>query len=525
MRDLRNSVLCTIKKFQSNEDGYFAALFGIMLISITATSGAVVDFMTVQNTRSVVQQALDTTTLALQPLIHTKTEAQLLVSAQNLMDQIADIQGFALTVETVDEVEDDGTLFIEVSVDIPMYFVSLVGVGDITARIASQVTKKATQQEVVMVLDNSGSMGSYSRLSNLKTAAVNATNILMGGASANNEVKIGIVPFTSYVNVGVHNNAQAWMDVAGRADISNDNFDNDNNDSNTFTRRVNRLSLYNRIRVNWGGCVEARAHYSTGGGNHLDTDDTTPTAANRNTQFTPLFMPDERDSSGSYANSYTSDHPSSCRRNVNGLSTQERQERLCKYSRQASVSGSGPNDDCPATPILPLTTTVGDVTSLINGMNASGGTNIHQGAVWGLRALSPSAPFTQGGDYDVELSKVMIIMTDGQNTHPSRNNINGSRWHSAYGYPRNGRLGAVGWSTSQLQREMDIRTERSCLSAKDEDIVVYTIGLNPPSSATRTMLENCATSLGHAYFPNNPSDLDAVFQTIANQIVAARISQ
>lgn len=515
-----------LRKFQRDEDGYFAVLFGIMVISLTATAGAVVDFVGVQNARSDVQNALDTTALALQPQITQKTEAQIKVMAQDLIDDIADAQGLTVTIDTVDEVEADGKLFIDATVTVPLHFVGLVGVDSITARVTTQVTKKALAQEIILVLDNSGSMGHYSRLSNLKTAAVNATNILMGSGATSTDVKMGIVPFTSYVNIGPHHSAAPWLDMSGQADISNDNFDNDDNDSTPYTGHVNRLSLYAQLGgVSWGGCVEARAHTSTGTNMHLDTDDTTPVNSNKNTLFTPLFMPDERSSSSSYNNSYISDSGGSCS-SAHYLSTRERQERLCKYSGSVTVSGSGPNDDCPALALLPLTNTKASVTNQINAMTASGGTNIHMGAVWGFRALSPTLPFDEGDAYDVgNLSKIIILMTDGENTNPSSSNINGSAWHSAYGYPANGRLGAVGWSTNQIQGEMDNRTEESCANAKAQGITIYTIGLSPPTTATQNMLTNCATSPSHAHFPSAPSELDSVFTTIANEIQAARIAQ
>ncbi|MCB9994671.1 MAG: pilus assembly protein [Hyphomicrobiaceae bacterium] len=520
-----------LKKFARNEDGYFAALFGLMVVSLTATAGAVVDYVNVQNTRAIVQQALDTTTLALQPLILSKTEAQLKSQAQTLINQIAAVNGLPITIETATKNEGNGILFLQAKVDIPLYFVSLVGVNNITARIASQVTKKASHQEIVLVLDNSGSMAFSSRMTNLKTAAINATNTLMATVSSTNDVKMGVVPFTSYVNVGKHNNAAAWMDVAGQNDIGNDNFDSDDNDATAYTGPVNRLSLYNQIGIDWMGCVEARAHYSTGAGKHLDTDDTAPTPSNKNTQFTPLFMPDERDynpfdaTTWGYSNNYMSDTTNSCA-NPSGLSVRERQERLCKYSPQNTVTTTaGPNDDCPSTEILPLTDTKQNVIDEINAMSAGGGTNIHMGTIWGFRVLSPTQPFTEGGAYDDDLSKVMIIMTDGENTTAASSNINGADWYSAYGYPWNGRLGAVGWTTAQLEAEMDNRTLESCANAKAEGITVYTIGLSPPNNAVKTMLQTCATSTGHAYFPTAPSELDSVFQAIANEIVAARITQ
>jgi len=198
---------------------------------------------------------------------------------------------------------------------------------------------------------------------------------------------------------------------------------------------------------------------------------------------------------------------------------------LCKYTGSVNTSAWGPNLDCPDTAILPLTNTKQSVLDAINAMVANGGTNIHMGAAWGFRALSPSEPFTEGRAYDVATAKVMIIMTDGENTSYSSSNMNGAYYYTAYGYPYNGRLGAVGWSSTQLRTEMDVRTVEACTNAKAQDITIYTIGLNPPNTATQTMLQNCASSIANAYFPAVPSELDSVFAEIANQLSALRLSQ
>ena len=114
-----------------------------------------------------------------------------------------------------------------------------------------------------------------------------------------------------------------------------------------------------------------------------------------------------------------------------GLSDREDQERLCKYTGSASFSsGKGPNYDCPSAAILPLSGTAATVKSRISAMGSSGNTNIAQGTVWGFHTMSPTAPFTEGKAYDTTgLSKVMIVMTDGDNTtgySSDSSNMNGS---------------------------------------------------------------------------------------------------
>ncbi|VAW21168.1 hypothetical protein MNBD_ALPHA12-2081 [hydrothermal vent metagenome] len=556
MKSLNN----IIKRFSSNEDGVFAVIFAMMAVVLVAMTGAVVDFVSVQKARSETQLALDSAALALQPKIYTKTPAQLRVLANALVKERLTNSNAVVSVNSAKVVKENGTLLLEAKIKVPMAFVSLVGIKSLDANMVSQATRKQLFVEVMMVLDNSGSMSWYSRMTNLKSAAANATEILFAGAASQPNVFMGVVPFTSFVNVGSSRSNSPWLDTAGRSSIAADNFDNDNNDATPFNGPVNRLALYNQLsNVSWKGCVVARPHTVTGPGSHLDTDDITPTPTNPDTLFVPSFAPDTPDSWPSWLNDYLPDGGNSggsssfgsnfmggghgndddnennnsggnasnnsvCG-NTSGLSDRERQERLCKYQGSISNYSYGPNMDCPDTAILPLTNNKQNVLNTIKAMKAGGATNIHQGAIWGFRGLSPSEPFTEGRPYDQATSKVMILMTDGANTMYSANNMNGAYYYSAYGFPYNRRIGAPGWSSAKLVTEMNVRTVEACSNAKAAGITIYTIGLNPPNSTTRKMLENCATSNETAYFPKQPSELNSVFATIANQLSALRLSQ
>ena len=213
----------------------------------------------------------------------------------------------------------------------------------------------------------------------------------------------------------------------------------------------------------------------------------------------------------------------------------------------------GPNADCPAVGVLPLNGTPATVRTAITNMVADGGTNIHEGTAWGFRALSPTVPFTEGKPYDAATAKVMIVMTDGENTaySNSRGNdelnrmddLNGSAYFSAYGFPFNSRnndgrtsstgnierLGSMTASNADLVTEMNTRTVQACANAKAEGITVYTIGLatadtsNP--TVVRKMLTDCASTTDKAYFPAQPSELKSVFLAIAGQLAALRLAQ
>ena len=611
-----------LRRFKSDERGAFIVIFGVLAIVLIATSGAVVDYTAIEQARTRAQVALDTAALGLQPTIYDSgvTTATLKTSSESLLVQQLNTSGGngwaicdsmavppCVRVDTVTTDTIEGTLHLEASINMPTAFVSLIGFPSIEASLVAEATRKKLNLEVAMVLDNSGSMASYSRMSNLKTAANNAVEILFSGAATQPNVFVGIVPFTEFVNVGTSNSTATWMDQSGNSGISNDNFDNDDYDGNTYTGAVDRLSLFSDLtNVSWKGCVEARV-------SPYDTDDTPSNIASPDTLFTPAFAPDEPDSG--FYNSYLPDKPASCNQEPKWVWTQtkyscnknadygqyyydtatcdgasptntyqtvselgvvttttstrpssiynnpdpgssaytdvyykvsgsgssnmtnrrirtwtykysnrELQERICKYSGATiSTSVDGPNVDCPNNSLLPLTNVKATVKAKITAMVADGGTNIHQGAIWGFHMLSPTEPLTEATDYDSVGSKIMIVMTDGENTHAYSSNMNKAYWYVAYGYPYNGRL--TGTSTSALKAEMNTRTLTTCTNAKAAGIVIYTIGLSSPNSTTTNMLTSCASDSSKAYFPTAASELDAVFEDIANQLSNLRLAQ
>ncbi|WP_189426432.1 TadE/TadG family type IV pilus assembly protein [Devosia pacifica] len=586
-----------VRRFARDDRGVFAVIFGLCAIAIIALAGSVVDFVSMQQARNRAQIALDAATLALQPEIFRTnlTQAQIRERAQALVvERLADNR-ITAEIDTINVDVPNGSLFLQGTVDVPMIFVSLVGVTHMEVPIYAEATRKNLALEVVMVLDNSGSMNDQNRMTYLKQAASCATRILfydevnsttclpINGTEKKENVKIGIVPFTTMVNVGSQYANASWVDRLGLASKTRDNFDNDDNMFSTFNGPVDRIALFGRIGTSWKGCMEARDY-------PFSTNDAAPSAADPRTLFTPAFAVDEPDGDNSYRNSYLDDSPNSCRQMIDAtcsctvtvqrvcswfgcwndtvrncslsalgrtqsnstcncgnqnsgtrnctirvdkvelLYPRERQERLCKYNPGNVISGNGPNDGCPAARILALTTNDSSVVSAISAMEANGGTNIHQGTIWGYRALSPTAPFTEGVAYNEDAtSKVMIVMTDGENTFYTANNINNARFNQAYGFPANQREGDGSSSDYSMARRMDTLLLESCTNAKNDGIKVYTIGLATGSTsnptAIRQLLRNCSSGTDYAYFPNQPNELQDVFLSIAGQLAQLRLAQ
>jgi len=558
-----------------------------MAVVLTALSGAVVDYTRMQEQRNRAQIALDSAALALQEGIFTRSREDIRIDAERLVRERAGNNSANVWVEDAFIDTDAGSLTLTGGVDVPMLFVRLVGVENLTAAITSQATRKKLRLEVAMVLDNSGSMLQQNRMEHLKEAAENAVDILFDGESVHNDVFISVVPYTYHVNVGAQNANQFWVD-RGDSPLSGDNFRFDPGTRNYIAgqpigqspgnydparslaeqnRYVDRVWLYNQINnESWHGCVEARPHpldvmdieprRVVAGGTPPDDSDVqgiSPHLTWRETLFVPLFAPDLPDRLGTSNNGtylqFVGDNGGVCQAPHPPTSSGgdfEAQERLCKYiGVNLSHSGAfrGPNVDC-GKPMLPLTNQRSPIVNSIRAMVASGGTNIHMGAMWGWHTLSPHEPFPAADYEDDDVSKVMILMTDGENTpypitNNNNNNPNGSWLFSAYGHPVNNqlsmnntsdredgliRLGKRLWGLNPLKAEMDRRLEETCSNAKAAGIRIYSIGLAVSAQADRDMMTRCATSPQDAYFTNNPADLNSVFEEIADQLSALRLS-
>ena len=398
----------------------------------------------------------------------------------------------------------------------PLILGSVIG-GNITLGAYTEVKRAGYELEIALVLDNTGSMQG-AKLTNLKLAASNFVDSMAAAAAQTadpNAVKISLVPFSNAVRVGSTYATASWIDQSGASPINNEIFT-----TSTGTQWANRFTLFSQMGVTWAGCVENRqAPY--------DIQDTPPTTGA--TVFTPYFAPDEPDqpSSPGFGNNYLNDGSNSSNWLV-------RQGKLPKYTHPPDLSqGKGPNQGCTMQTLTRLTTSFNSLKTSINAMTAGGDTNIPMGMVWGWHTLSPNAPFADGVAYlTPKHKKIVILMTDGQNTMTNSGDANNS-YYSGNGYVWQGRVlqangTPLSGSSSDAQREaaMDDRLSKLCtnMKAADKDIEIYTMRVEVTGGAS-VVLQNCASAADHYFDVQNASDMNAVFQQIAGQIASLHLSK
>ena len=117
--------------------------------------------------------------------------------------------------------------------------------------------------------------------------------------------------------------------------------------------------------------------------------------------------------------------------------------------------------------------------------------------------------------------KIVILMTDGDNTMGSTGNNNASLYNSL-GYIWQGRLGITSGNTSQRKSAMDGRLSTLCGNMKAQGIVIYTVRVEV-TSGDSSLLRGCASSDEKFYDVQDASQLNAVFDAIAGSIENLRI--
>ncbi|MEM6711308.1 MAG: pilus assembly protein TadG-related protein, partial [Pseudomonadota bacterium] len=290
--------------------------------------------------------------------------------------------------------------------------------------------------------------------------------------------------------------------------------------------KISHWNLYQSLDgIDWRGCVEARPE-------PLDATDDAPDPSNPDTYWVPAFWLDDdelEDDDGDVIADDENNWMSDRRPDDHGF--RENGEFYSAYKYNSSSGHNvdevpnntlGPAQGC-GDPILPLTNNFTVVNQRINNMTYwnGGGTVTAQGVVWGWRALSPGAPFTEGAEYG-DAKKVMIVMTDGENQLVDSDNPAFGSHYSAYSYLAGGILPPS--SIDAAREYIDDRTLAACANAKEAGIIVYTVTFDLDSDG-QELWNTCATSEDFAYHVDSASELVGAFETIAESVGELRLSK
>lgn len=485
------------KKFVSARAGNFGMLAALLSVPLVLSVGVAIDYSRYSASAWHLQELADGTALAMAGS-KEKSEGKLLDLAQGFIHANADSSRIEnVNISNLQITKDD--IDLELHGDIPATFMAIVGYDRLPSRRAALAERAVNGNvEVALILDNTWSMSAQdhkgmSRIATLKTAATGLVNELMSGDT--NAVRIGLVPYADYVNVGTQYRNEPWLDVG--ADYTTTPAPRTcewKTVTSTVCDKPLPKTTCTRIVDGIEESYSCSAGCQPGYSREVEEYKEVCSGGGKGTAYKWF---------GCVGSRMGSDY------------------RL--HDRDAGITYPGyleTSHKC-LTPIVALTSQKSTLLQAIDDMIINRGTGyrpntyIPAGLIWGLNVLSPNAPLTSADPYDPRNQKprkVAVLMTDGENT---------LRYNSA-----NGRHATLSGGTTNQKKQLaqtNNDTVAICDYMKSQNIEIFTIAFMVDNPEARSMLQDCATNSEHYFDASESEMLLAAFSSIGSSLRVVRL--
>lgn len=449
-----------LRKYLRETSAAISIMFGIMVPILIGVVGMSLDYSSAYLVKQRLGQALDAAALA--GAASSTDAAEIEQRIKDFFNANYPPEKLGVTFEPHVEIIGDEVM-VSGTAKYETLFLQVLGIETIDVAADTTVVREVQGIEVVLVMDNTGSMSTNNNIQALRNAASNFVYIMYGidvdeGAAADpsalddmatrdrDYIKIGLVPYSTSVNVGPYGlGYDIYGDYYGEAFVNN-------------PHDLSYTTSYSSS-TNWYGCVLG----------HDYPDDTT-------------------DHEGPW--------------DMYRYCLDENDDPYCDLNKYGQVKQK-PNYNCVRTPITPLITSPSSLKTSINTMVASGHTYGNYGMVWGYRVISPEFPFEEGVSWENQYwRKAIVMMTDGQNTMHNR--------YSVYGPTQDHNISAGDLNN----RFIDV-----CDNLKEQGVIIYTVTFySGVSESTKDYYRECATSEDYYHDAPDQEDLVDVFETISREL-------
>lgn len=451
--------------FLRSTAGNASVIVGIMAIPLFAAAGVGVDMVRANMAKTVLQNAADAAAIAGGTSGVTDSD-----DLQKLVEDYVRANGGEDYVSALTKVEpvldtQNRTFSVKLEAKMNTSLMKLVNIGEMEMSAYAEVVLAGSGLEVALVLDNTASMNADGRLSALKVAAKNLVDDLMEMNAQGADVKIGIVPFSEYANVGMANEFEPWM---------------------TFPNGKSQTTY--SCWMTYPNATSSNCHMVDGS---YDNDGVPVSYQYEQCDWD---YGEGVEQCGNYTVSWQG----------------------CVGSRNApldeGVSSPGIGYpgvlgvNCPSV-LTPLSNDKDMLKANIDSLVAVGNTYIPAGLVWGWNILDPNQPIT-GAKSKSQLAatggkKALVLMTDGANTLSAT-------------YPEHKGTDAAA---------ANAKTAALCENAKDDDIEVFTVAFMVTDATASALLHDCASDASKAFTADDPEALVQAFHDIGAKLAAIRLSK
>ena len=530
-----------LSHFFADRRGAVAIITALALIPLLLATGGAIDFGRITVMRSELQQAVDSAALAAMAAVAQTGAAGWNINgatatrkddttpssvAQNYIEQnFSKNRNLSIsTTITPDWVK--GTMTVTAKTTVPTFLLGLAGIYsiDIDATATAAAGAGGKLREIAIVFDTTYSMTFEGRAASAAKAATTFIHKVMNNldGSPNPYVRVALVPFDQYVNVGSKSFWTAtdigltWLTETDDYSVQGECWkayqkaklkctfydvqcEKDGIKYTCNTQKCDPTGEYTDIPagcpdpqlIQWHGCVGSRDKIS----DEVDRAD----ANNKVSAMLAVYCP-------TTAIQYLTS-------NMNSI-TKAGPRGLVEYTW----------DKEPENRLI----------NIIKNFEFRGGeTYIAQGLLWGWRAISPEKPVAGWDGPDPNLAKtsgikqtstlypgwpygltekIIILMTHGQNT-------------KAASYDNGGHYGAGGYHTKPDPNatEANAKLKNVCNNIKAQGIKIFTIAYVIKDGETKSTLKDCASSASDYFDADKVDDLAGVYRSIGENLTHLRL--
>lgn len=463
-----------IKRFLNSGSGNVAVMFGLSAVPLIAAGGMAIDYMSATRSQSALQQAVDDAALAAGASDDDSKKAlRKIVKDSLIRNGMYDSLDHVTAIKVKKRADKKIKLFVEGKVNAK--FLGLIGHSKLDVSATAVVNRDFGNLELALVLDNTGSMAADGKIDSLKSASKLLVNEIFDKKGSTADVKIGIVPFNDYVNVGVDKRGASWLDVP-----------DDTSTTRSGTRDVTRQVP----------------------GSERNCGNRTSTSTNDGVTTTSTYYACDYDYEVTGTENYTETVTSTW----NGC-VGSRDYPLNVEDRRPNVKITGLMDQWCGRPITKLTDNKSTIVNELDAMTPAGNTYIPAGLMWGWRMLSKIAPLKDGVNYNKMTqkgyTKAIVLMTDGMNTLLPT-------------YPLHEGDGGDATTANDLTAELCSNIKNTGTNEK-EQIKIYTITFSVTDPTIKSLMKSCATNENYYFDASDRLALTAAFEKIGRSLITLRL--
>lgn len=501
--DRRTALASRLRSMVTDQRGAVAVLFALAAIPLIGFIGLGVDNARGYIVRSRLSSAVDAAALAGGNAFFaaTRDDDIRMYFRANFPDGYL---GAVVTGPTIHADEVNQTLTVSASATLPNTFMKLVGSESVVVASSAEVTRRMRAMDVVLSIDVSGSMTtrdpgqSLTRIAATKQAANDLVTILFGGDTHKELLQIGLVPWSSKVNVMIDGQP---FNAGLTTSLTVPTFtvpEIGGTQSRVYYANNSPVPLLVAPPSGWKGCVFNRYVHNATDADDGDIRDGTFSGGGKDWPAWAPVLP--------------GDYPDAAIAAVWGGEPVDGKDSKGKAKKCALAPSGQECGPCPPVGITPMQHDKGVITTAINRLAADGNTNLPAGLGWAWRVLTSIPPFEHTPSAEYEPVKAIVLMTDGENC-------------ATYG---DGYKAVFGLCSSTSARDaMNARAIKLAANVKASGVLIYVVQFVAQNAALEAFLKQVAsgTSSPYYYFAPNSAALKAAFHEIANNLSELRLSK